>query len=126
MIPATRAAFENTLYEFACVKENGGLEIDHTFFDQLISEGGIDVIDIREPGELPGIDEFVHHKIPLLHLEKEAASLQSGTIVLVCQTGKRSVQAGRQLSAIFGTAKKIYSLRGGIVHWKSFHKPVLQ
>jgi adenylyltransferase/sulfurtransferase len=125
MIPANRAAFESTPYEGACIVVENSFEIDDSFFNQLISTGNIDVIDIREQGETPVIDEFDHYKIPLPELENKLASIQSGTVVLVCQTGKRSLQACGQLKNSFGSSKNIYSLRGGIVHWKQLHKTVV-
>jgi adenylyltransferase/sulfurtransferase len=124
MIPANRAAFESTPYGELCSAGANSFEIDLSFFNQLISSGNVDVIDIREPGETPVIDEFDHHRIPLPQLDK-LASIQSGTIVLVCQTGKRSLQACGQLKNSFGSSKNIYSLRGGIVHWKQLHKTVV-
>jgi rhodanese-related sulfurtransferase len=42
-------------------------------------------------------------------------------VVTICQTGKRSREAAKQLSTIFGASKKIYSLQGGILNWKKYH-----
>ena len=44
--------------------------------------------------------------------------IKSDTVIAFCQSGKRSLQAAKILSGIFGDTKKIYSLRGGIVQWK--------
>jgi len=43
----------------------------------------------------------------------------SDSVIVFCQTGSRSLQAAKILKSIFGDDKKIYSLRGGILEWKS-------
>ena len=126
LIPANKTVFENTNYEQACGRGENELEIDPLFLDQLISTGNIDIIDVREPGEMPAIDEFVHHKIPMEQLANNLSSMRSGIVVLLCQSGQRSLQAAKQLTIHFGTNKKIYSLAGGIVRWKQLHKKQLQ
>lgn len=122
LIPVNKNDFENTNYEMACVSEPGPLEIDASYFDQLVSAGNTEVIDVREWDEIPLIEEFQHHKIPFSQLPQEVSLITADTIVTVCQSGKRSLQAARQLTTVFGTSKRIYSLHGGIVSWKKGHK----
>jgi adenylyltransferase/sulfurtransferase len=76
------------------------------------------VIDVRETNELPEATEFLNTRIPLAQLEANTELIKSDTIIVFCQTGKRSLQAAKILSGIFGDSKKIYSLRGGILNWK--------
>ena len=90
-------------------------------FDELIANGDVDIIDVREADEIPIIKEFIHHKIPLLQLQDNLSLIKSGTIITFCQSGARSLQAAKELMTIFGTSKKIYSLRGGIMQWKLQH-----
>jgi adenylyltransferase/sulfurtransferase len=82
------------------------------------------VIDVREPNELPGVNEFPNIKIPLGQLPGNASTIKAGTVITFCQTGNRSLQAARILNGIFGETKKIYSLRGGIVGWKKLKQSV--
>jgi adenylyltransferase/sulfurtransferase len=67
---------------------------------------------------MPLVTEFATIKIPLTQLNDQTNLIQSDTIILFCQSGKRSLQAAKTLSGIFGNTKKIYSLKGGIAQWK--------
>jgi sulfur-carrier protein adenylyltransferase/sulfurtransferase len=121
LIPENKNAFENTDYEWLCAAVTNQHEIDYYLFDELVAAGNIDVIDVREINEMPVIEEFVHHKIPLNQLQKNLSLIQSATVVIVCQSGNRSQQAAAQLSTFFSTSKKIFSLRGGIILWNQHH-----
>lgn len=121
LIPENKNAFEKINYDWLCSVTIEQNEIDTIFFDDLLSTGNVDVIDIREMEEMPAIDEFAHHKIPLSQLPENLSLIQRDTVVTICQTGKRSLQAAKQLATIFGTTKKIFSLRGGIIQWKQEH-----
>ena len=57
-------------------------------------------------------------KIPLGQLTNDNSLIRSENVIAFCQSGKRSLQAAKILSGIFGGEKKVYSLRGGIVEWK--------
>jgi len=118
LIPRNQAEFLETDYVSVCSSASTESEIDPDTFDSLIEKGGVDVIDIREAHELPEADEFLNIKIPLAQLEDNSDLIKSDTVIAFCQTGKRSLQATRILSGIFGDKKKIYSLRGGILEWK--------
>ena len=121
LIPKDKDAFEKMDYEWLCGSGIEQNEIDYTIFDDLLSKGNIDVIDVREPGEIPAIKEFAYHHIPLNKLQENIQLIKANTVVTLCQTGKRSLHAAKQLEAVFGTSKKIYSLRGGIIKWKEKH-----
>ena len=121
LIPENKTAFEQTNYDWLCSATIDPQEIDDAFFNALLSCGDIDVIDVREPYELPVIEVFAHQKIPLQELAENLSLINSNTVVTICQSGKRSLQAAKQLAAIFGTSKKIYSLHGGITAWKQHH-----
>jgi len=123
LIPENEAAFLQRDYEWLCSSKSRhpiaiGSEIDADSFNGLIAKGGVDVIDVREPGEMPAVNDFSNIKIPLALLPENLALINSDTIVAFCQSGKRSLQAVKVLSGIFGDNKKIYSLRGGIAEWK--------
>jgi adenylyltransferase/sulfurtransferase len=121
LIPENKEAFEKMDYNWLCGSTVEQNEIDGNFFNDLLATGGIDVIDVREPGEIPAVKEFAFLHIPLNMLEEKIALIQSNTVVVYCQSGIRSLKAAKQLTAIFGASKKIYSLRGGIIQWKQQH-----
>ena len=121
LIPVNKNAFETTNYDWLCGATIELNEIDTIFFDGLLASGNVDVIDVREMEEMPTVNEFAHHKIPLNRLTENLSLIQSKTVVTICQTGKRSQQAAKQLATIFGTTKKIFSLRGGVIQWKQEH-----
>jgi len=117
MIPANLEILKETDYQSHC-SPHQAFEIDSERFNQLLEVGDVDIIDVREKSELPEIRQFEHLTIPLEQLQNAIGKLKSSTIVLFCQSGKRSLQAADRLSKILGDSRKIYSLRGGIVSWK--------
>ena len=124
LMPENEAAFLQTDYEWLCSSERNESEIDPHAFMGLIAKGNVDVIDVREPGEMPAVDDFSNFKIPLTKLSENTSLIKSETIVAFCQSGQRSLQAVKILSSIFGEDKKIYSLRGGIVEWKKLKQTI--
>ncbi|MDN3654506.1 HesA/MoeB/ThiF family protein [Ferruginibacter paludis] len=119
LIPGDKEAFLKTDYIWLCAAPHSELEIDvHTFNDLLANEKTATIVDVREPGEMPVVTEFATIKIPLGQLANQTDLIQSDTVLLFCQSGKRSLQAANTLAGIFGNTKKIYSLKGGIVQWK--------
>ena len=118
LIPKDEKEFLKTDYEWLCAAPVHQNEIDSNTFNSLISNGNIDVIDVRELHEVPAVSEFDHIRIPLAQLADNSSSIKSENVITFCQSGKRSLQAAKILSGIFGDTKKVYSLRGGIVQWK--------
>jgi adenylyltransferase/sulfurtransferase len=127
LIPSNRAAFENTDYEWLCGStDSSSFEIDLKSFNMLLAEGEVDVIDVREYGETPTLEEIRHQEIPLGDLENHFERVKNKTVVALCQTGARSLQAAKKLKSFFGSAKHVYSLRGGILAWKKHHEKELR
>jgi adenylyltransferase/sulfurtransferase len=124
LIPKDETEFLKTDYVWLCSSAGSQIEIDTDTFNSLIENKEVDIIDVREPHELPEINEFSNIKIPLALLENNTSLVKSETVIAFCQTGKRSLLAARVLSGIFGDKKKVYSLRGGIVEWKKQNQPV--
>lgn len=120
LIPRNEAVFMQTDYEWLCSTVSG-FEIGIEDFNLLLNEDDLVVIDVREPGETPAVNEFVFEQIPLSRLREKVPGIEKDTVVCFCQTGKRSMQAARLLFDTFGKSKKIYSLQGGILQWKK-HK----
>jgi len=118
LIPKNRDAFLKMDYEWLCASAETGLEINADAFNDLIHESNTIIIDVREQGEQPFVDEFKHLQIPLSAIQSNKTLINGDTIVLFCQSGKRSLQAARILNELFHHSKKIYSLKDGIVEWK--------
>jgi molybdopterin/thiamine biosynthesis adenylyltransferase/rhodanese-related sulfurtransferase len=123
LIPKDKAEFLKTDYVWLCSSSLPDLEIDIHTFNSVIEKGKADVIDVREPNELPVVDEFSNIKIPLAQLADNSGRIKCDTVIAFCQTGRRSLQAVRILSGIFGNTKKVYSLKGGITQWKNQKQP---
>lgn len=124
LIPANETEFLKTDYVWLCSSPIMNDEIDTDTFNKLIEKGNVDVIDVRELHEMPAVNEFEHLKIPLTQLADNSSMIKSENAIVFCQTGKRSLQATKILSGIFGDKKKIYSLHGGIVEWKKQQQTV--
>ena len=122
-IPATAAEFEQMDYNWLCAAANIQFEIDSTLFNLLSGSGDIEIIDVREQGELPLPTVFTFTQIPLSTFKENIAGIKSETVVVFCQSGKRSLQAAQILADEYGTSKKIYSLQGGIVNWLKNNQP---
>jgi sulfur-carrier protein adenylyltransferase/sulfurtransferase len=119
LIPKDAAAFEQRNYETFCTTSTSTVEeIDNIKFQSLLEKPNLVVIDVREKGEFPEVHEFSHLKIPLSELPANAHFIKNDTVVLFCQSGKRSREAAQMLLSTFGHDKKIYSLKGGILYWK--------
>ena len=119
LIPADRETFRNTDYEWLCsAYKDDTLEITPEEFTLMLNENGLTVIDVREKGELPKVNEFECRQIPLSHIMEERPGIRGERVVLFCQTGQRSLAAARELKEFFGSSKKIFSLKGGILQWK--------
>ena len=125
LIPGNKDEFSKTNYDWLCDSTVEKFEIDSKFFNELLATSNIDVIDVRELYELPKIEEVPYIHIPLNKLNESYSLLKADIIVTVCQTGKRSLKAAKELGSVFGTSKKIFSLRGGIIQWQQYAKQVL-
>jgi adenylyltransferase/sulfurtransferase len=117
LIPNSKAAFEAMNYEWLCSSGNTRFEIDIATFNRHKNNPEVKFIDVRELNEQPLPTGFNYIKIPLSEFKEKAASIENETIVLFCQSGKRSLQAAEWLFDTFDESKKIYSLKGGILNW---------
>ena len=121
LIPKDATAFINMNYDWLCASPaDNACEIDTITFDTLIADKRTLVVDVREKDEQPFVDEFEHLQIPLHTLLQQHSLIEKDTVVLFCQSGKRSLKGIDILHTIFKD-KKIYSLKGGIVEWKKTH-----
>ena len=81
-------------------------------FEQALADDVIQVIDVREEIEFEAFN-LGGRNIPLDDLEDELDTISNKNIVVVCQTGARSLKAIEILRSHF-TELKIYNLKGGI------------
>ena len=82
-----------------------------------MAAGEVLLIDVREPAEYAGEHIAGAGLMPLSTFDPAQLSQEAGKkIVLHCQSGNRSAQAGRQLLAA-GVAA-VWHLRGGLQAWK--------
>ena len=120
LLPQTESDFTQRDYVEWCEgKFQPVEEIDVMAFEDLLHQKETLVIDVREEGEQPEINEFVHQRLPLSILKENIPAIAEKTVILFCQSGKRSREAATILSATFGGSKKVYSLKGGILQWKN-------
>lgn len=117
LLPKDKESFKEMDYVFFCSASIVPFEIDIDRFNDLIATAKADIIDVRELGELPGINEFNYIQIPLSVFEENIPLIENDTVILFCQSGKRSRLAAQSLIDRLGTTKKIYSLQGGILKW---------
>ena len=117
LLPQDEEAFKEMDYVFLCSASFEPFEINVDRFNELIATSKVDIIDVREPGELPEIKEFNYIQIPLSIFEENIPLIENETVILFCQSGKRSKQAAQSLIDRMGTSKKIFSLKGGIINW---------
>lgn len=117
-LPKTKAEFEQMNYEWLCGNVNAPVEeIDAMAFSHFIGDVNTMIVDVREVGEKPQVMDFLHQQIPLSVFNQNHSAIKEDTIVLFCQSGSRSLEAAKILSATFVKTKKIYTLKGGIINW---------
>ena len=117
-IPENESAFRKFNYEWFCGLHEEHPEITAADFDILRVHEKIDIIDVREMGELPVVDEFFFTQIPLSKFEEAINDISTkNKMVVFCQTGKRSLAAIKLLNEKFPKCLA-YSLKGGITEWK--------
>lgn len=125
LIPANEMAFKKMDYQWLCAAGLDELEITINEFNKLMNEENVTFMDVRELHEQPVVTEFEHVRIPLSAFKENETDISTATLVVFCQSGKRSLQVARKLSGKYKTSKKIYSLAGGIVQWKQKNKTVV-
>jgi adenylyltransferase/sulfurtransferase len=116
--PKSKEEFEKFDYDWFCGSHEEMYEITTAEFDLLRTVEKIDIIDVREIDELPKVDEFACMQIPLSKFEEAIKNISTkNTIIVFCQTGKRSLAAVKILNERFPECKAL-SLKGGIEAWK--------
>lgn len=117
LIPSNADDFIKMNYEWFCASPNNKFEIGIENFNRMANSADVEIIDVRELGETPIPTDFNFIQIPLSQFNKNIAAIKKETIVVFCQSGKRSLKAAQILFDTFGETKIIYSLQGGITEW---------
>ncbi|MES2649151.1 MAG: HesA/MoeB/ThiF family protein [Bacteroidota bacterium] len=119
-VPSNRAAFEDTLYDIACSNNRplNIVSVDAAVFDTMINNENIQIIDVRETGELPLVNQFNHVQIPLSIWNEHLVNREQD-ILLFCQSGVRSKKAANAIASHI-VNKTIFNLEGGINAWLAY------
>lgn len=117
LIPKDAESLRQTDYERLCGVKDFRFAIDSARLDALLRAKPVDVIDVRELHETPAPGGLGHRRIPLSQWSDHPPAPLHDTVVVVCQSGARSLQAARRLAGVFGPSKTVYSLQGGVVEW---------
>jgi len=113
-MPKDKAEFQAYNYEWFCSTHEPSLEINSTEFNQMRLNEELTIIDVREMYEQPVELEFPVIRMPLSRWEEDLLMISTNhTIVVVCQSGVRSLAAVKKLKVLF-LDQNIYSLQGGI------------
>ena len=116
--PATKEEFKNFDYDWFCGVKPPVEEISYSVFDKLRENEHIQIIDVREADELPKIDEFKTLQIPWSRFAESIQKIDTeNKIVVLCQSGIRSLKAVRLLKEKF-SGGRFYSLSGGVLEWE--------
>lgn len=112
MIPETLEMFREMNYPALCGADPSAT-IDLSRFEQLLQQNNTLVIDVREADELPEL--IIPHKRISLSELKNSIPETNQTIVFICQSGKRSLQAVSIYKEMQPSLNgKVFSLKDGI------------
>jgi adenylyltransferase/sulfurtransferase len=113
-IPYSIEEFENMNYQLHCGIEFAGIKnISPSKFNEAIKIPDTVVIDVREPKEQPKLD-VPYISIPLSQLKENVSQINNRNVIVVCQSGKRSLSGAKILQEILGSECRISHLEGGI------------
>jgi adenylyltransferase/sulfurtransferase len=99
-------------------QQNIPTELSAQEFDDLINTKDVLLVDIRNPSELPRVDQLNALQIPMHTLSQQAEVLFESDkhIVLFCHSGIRT-QAAMELLREEYYLQHVSHLRGGIIRW---------
>ncbi|MEC5174199.1 HesA/MoeB/ThiF family protein [Chryseobacterium nepalense] len=115
-IPYSIEEFENMNYQLHCGIEFAGIKnISPSEFTKTSKLPDTIVIDVRETEEQPKLN-LPYISIPLSQLKENTDQIRNRNIIIVCQSGKRSITGAKILREILGPEYNISHLEGGISH----------
>jgi len=113
--PKTEAEFKAFNYDFFCNAISTEInQIDANTFYKFLKDENVLIIDVREVGEKP-LATFRHIAIPLSNFKNEIKNIKEKTVLLFCQSGKRSNTAAEYLLEDYKNTKTVYNLKNGIL-----------
>lgn len=92
---------------------------------QLMNNGDVVVLDVREPSETAAGKISKAIQIPVGALKTRIGELEKHkdkTVLVYCKTGARSGAACKELGR--NGFENVYSLSGGIAAWQEAHLPI--
>jgi sulfur-carrier protein adenylyltransferase/sulfurtransferase len=117
--PKTKTAFLYFNYDWFCNSNQVIKTLSVEEFDSLRIKEKITIIDVREKGELPVVDEFDFTLIPLSEFENRVSIIPTeNKIVIFCKSGQRSAKGVQLLKEKYPNCQA-FSLAGGIEAWKN-------
>jgi rhodanese-related sulfurtransferase len=127
-IPESEAEFMDFDYQLFCSPGTEEVpEIEVTTLKNMLENPEITILDIRTADSIPGIERSRQIQgMPIERLKDHPAFLKGKEFVVVCQAGIQSRNTVRDLMMHYGSGKKFYSLRGGILEWKKYLTNPLQ
>jgi sulfur-carrier protein adenylyltransferase/sulfurtransferase len=116
--PKSKDHFLTFNYEWFCNANSVVESLSVEEFDILRKNDKITIIDVREKGELPEVDEFPFTLIPLSEFENRISTIShENKIVVFCKSGQRSAKAIKIIKEKYPNCQA-FSLKGGIDEWK--------
>ncbi|MCP9750501.1 HesA/MoeB/ThiF family protein [Ferruginibacter sp. HRS2-29] len=112
-LPPDEQAFLHKDYVAAC-NPPSVFNIGRERLFELLEDPQTLLVDVRELHETPVVAQLPLIQIPLSVLHQNFDLFEKETIILFCQSGKRSLQAAALLTEKFGSKKKIFSLQNGV------------
>lgn len=113
-IPFSIMEFEKMNYELHCgIQQIGIKNISPAEFKLSSKLPETIIIDVREIDEYPKL-EIPYLSIPLSQIKENTELINHKNVIVVCQSGKRSISGAKLLQEILGKEYNISHLQGGI------------
>jgi len=115
--PHSIEAFSTMNYEYFCNSSTGSDSITAADFDTYLTSREFQILDVRDPHELPEVIAPNVIRIPLAELSDRIMELDNlKPVIAICSSGNRSLLAIKVLRPSLG-ANKLINLEGGILKW---------
>lgn len=119
--PQNAEAFRRMDYDYFCGTKNNKLLVreisPEKLFAMISSKENIQLLDVREPNELPEVSELNDLKVPIGEIEKHIEKIERDRkVIVICRSGNRSRKAIELLSEKFDF-QNLYNLKGGVTEW---------
>ncbi len=118
----TERQFKDFNYSLFCYPGTGEVpEIDTRQLKHMLDHQPVTILDIRKSGKIMGVEKSKYiYQIPFEQITSNHIPIKGKEVVVICQAGISSRKAVKDLMAQYGSRKKFYSLRGGLMEWNKF------